>query len=220
MKYNNIQSKTFDYMDKNSYNHINSLIPSISQKLHEDFLKGMGQRIGLASKELLFTGLQKAHEYNRNRHFRTIQYGKEVDDEIIHSQIQKASGLTPRYIQQIMTFGSPSEKMAINRLKSSVMQTNPTLAKYAKSSREFTRRFSNKMSANTARLNSPTLLSSIKNKPNRTISQNIKDIISVNPKKAASSLQRLRIIKNKARKQELLNRGANKYRISLETDLI
>ena len=71
------------------------------------------------------------------------------------------------------------------------------------------------------RLNSPVPLSSLKNVPSSTsVKDRIKSVLSVNPAQAAQSLNRLREIQRRQRKNQLISQGANRFRVGLETSLI
>ena len=208
-------------MNDSSYDFLRSNISNISKNIHENLFQGLGARTGLAVKELGFKMLQKAHEFNRSRHFSDIMHAKRIDNQIINSQMQKEFGISPKQIQNINYFGTPAEKQVLANWKSSLMAQNPNLAKMASSSKRFTDNLSTKAIKANQRLNSPIPLSSLKNVPSTaSFSDRIKAILSVNPSQAAQSLNRLREIQRINRKRQLISQGAGKFRVGLETGLI
>lgn len=208
----------YSHMNENSYDYLRSNISNISKNIHENLFQGLGTRLGLAAKEKGFDLLQKAHQWNRARHFNNMMHAQQIDNQIIHSQIQKAFGISPKQIQNINYFGTPAEKQVIANMKSSVMAGNPNLARYAQSSKEFTDRIGKNIIKINQRLNSPLDLSSLRNVPSG--SSKVGALFSVNPGKASESLRRLRQIQRIKRKNQLISQGSSKFRIGLETGLV
>ena len=218
---NNKNHLIYSRMNENSYDFLHSNISNISKNIQENLFQGMGTRAGLAAKELGFRMLQKAHEFNRARHFSDLIHAQRIDNQIIHSQIQKEFGISPKQIQAINYFGSPAEKATLANWKSSLMAQNPNLARMAKSSKKFTNKLSTKIVKADQRLNSPVPLSALKNVPSSaSVKDRIKAVLSVNPAQAAQSLNRLREIQRRQRKNQLISQGANRFRVGLETSLI
>ena len=211
----------YSHMNENSYDFLRSNISNISRNIQENLFQGLGTRTGLAAKELGFRMLQKAHEFNRSRHFSDIMHAKRIDNQIINAQLQKEFGVSPKQIQNISYFGTPAEKQVVTNWKSSLMSQNPNLAKMATSSKRFTDKLTTKVIKANQKLNSPNLLSSLKNVPETaSVNDRIKAILSVNPSQAAQSLNRLREIQRSNRKRQLMSQGAGKFRVGLETGLI
>jgi hypothetical protein len=208
----------YSHMNENSYDYLHSNILNISKNIHENLFQGLGTRLGLAAKEKGFDLLQRAHQWNRARHFSNLMHAQQIDNQIIHSQIQKQFGMSPRQIQNINYFGTPAEKQVIANMKSSVMAGNPNLARYAESSKRFTDRISKNIIKSNQRLNSPLDLSSLKSVPSG--SSKVGALFSVNPGKAAESLRRIREIQRIKRKNQLISQGANRFRIGLETSVV
>lgn len=208
-------------MNENSYGYLHSNISNISKNIHENLFQGLGTRLGLAAKEKAFNLLQKAHQWNRARHYSDLMHAQQIDNQIIHSQIQKSFGITPRQIQTINYFGTPQERQVIANMKSSVMASNPNLAKYAQSSKRFTDRIGDKIIKTNQRLNSPLDLSSLRSvPPGASINDRLKAILSVNPGRAAETLRRARELQRIRRKNQLISQGATRFRIGLETGLV
>jgi hypothetical protein len=223
MKYKSKKYKKGGCMSENSYNHIRANIPNIAQQINEDLFTGFGQRLGLAGKEYGFRLLQKAHELNRASQQRRLVHAQEIDNRILYSAMHKASGFSPREIINLQYSPSASERALATSIKTSVLSSNPNLARYTQASKEYKQRRRASKQFSTSALTSPKTLSSIRSTPGSappSVKQRISQILSVNPRKAADTLQTLRNIKNIQRKNQLLARGANQFRIGLETGLV
>jgi hypothetical protein len=223
MKYKSKKSKKGGCMSENSYNYIRAYIPYMAQQINEDIFTGFGKRLGLAGKEYGFRLLQKAHEINRNSQQRRLAHAQEIDNRILFSAMHKSSGFSPREIINLQYSPNASERMLATNIKSSVLNQNPNLASYMQSSKVYKQRRKQSKQASVSTLSSSIGLSGLKTpvgSPPISVKEKISKLLSINPRKAADTLQRTRGILNTQRKNQLLARGANKYRIGLETGLV
>lgn len=223
MKYRSKKIKKGNCMSENSYNYIRSNIPNIAKQINEDLFSGFGQRLGLAAKETGFRLLQKAHELNRSSQQRRLAHAQEIDNRILFSAMHKASGFSPREIINLQYSPSASERALATSIKSSVLSQNPNLARYMQSSKGYKQRRRTGKQFSIDPLTSSTPVSSLTPPSSGSplsVKKKISQILSVNPRQAADALNRLRNIKNIQRKNQLLARGANKFRIGLETGLV